>query len=303
MKTISLAAASFVVILASTYAPRAFAAERTTEQRTAAKEFAAGERAFSAGDYRRAAESFEAAYRASPHHAPLWNAARSCLRSGQDVRAANLLERYLRIAPADAPDRDHATAALAEVAPRIGRIELHRALARDVELDDAATSAAVVYVAPGEHVIRATASDGTEVVRRMNVVAGAVASVSLAPSDSAASARATTTTSASTSSSASASASTSTSTSTREGDSGRKGLSPWFVVAGGAATVASGGLAMAFGIGTLESRNAFRVDPTYERYEAAVRDQMRTNVALVTTGVFALATGAVAIFLVDWKGR
>ena len=76
MKIRSLAAAAVVVTLACVYGSPAFGAERSAEQRTAAKEFAAGERAFSAGDYRRAAESFEAAYRASPHHAPLWNAAR-----------------------------------------------------------------------------------------------------------------------------------------------------------------------------------------------------------------------------------
>jgi tetratricopeptide (TPR) repeat protein len=291
MRTTTLVAASFVVVLASTYAPRAFAADRTAELRAAAKEFAAGERAFGAGDYRRAADAFEAAYRASPHHAPLWNAARSCLRSGQDVRAANLLERYLRIAPADAPDRDHATAALAEVSPRVGRIELHRALAREVELDDTATSAAVVYVAPGEHVIRATGSDGTEIVRRMTVAAGAVVSISLEPADGVAPATSTNT-------------STTTRTTAMGREEGRKnGLSPWFVVAGGAATATAGGLAMAFGLGTIESRNAFRADPTPERYDAAVRDQMRTNVALVTTGLLAVATGAVAVFLVDWKGR
>ena len=100
MNVRTLAACAIAATIACAYGAPAFGAERTAEQRAAAKEFAAGERAFSAGDYRRAAESFEAAYRASPHHAPLWNAARSCLRSGQDVRAANLLERYLRIAPA-----------------------------------------------------------------------------------------------------------------------------------------------------------------------------------------------------------
>lgn len=153
----------------------------------------------------------------------------------------------------------------------------------------------MVYVAPGEHVVRATASNGSPLLRRLTVTAGSVASVSLAPVEAPATTTTTTTSSA-----------VIPAMSPVDRDVGvakSRGLSPWFVVAGGAATAAAGSLAIAFGIGTVESRNAFRMDPTPERYDAAMRDQTRTNVALVTTGAFALVTGAVALFLVDWKGR
>lgn len=282
---------AFVALLA--FAAFVDRSAMAADHRSAAREFAAGERAYNAGDYRRAAEAFESAYRASPHHAPLWNAARSWLRSGQDVRAANLLERYLREAPIDAPDRDHATTALTEVAKRIARIELHRALARDVEVDDSATAAAVIYVAPGEHVVRATASDGSAFVRRITVAAGAVASISLAPVVRAEPVEA-------------ASSQTSTTpldvVTEKEKPRSSKPLSPWFVAAGAAATAASGGLTVMFGVQTIDARDAFHANQRSEElYRNAVDSQARTNVALATTGVLALATGAMALFT-DWGG-
>src|SRR5262245_17884241 len=76
----------------------------------AAQAFTEGQRAFEAGDFRRAAESFEAAYAKKRHHSPLWNAARSWQRAGDDVRSANLIEQYLAIAPRDAPARAEANA-------------------------------------------------------------------------------------------------------------------------------------------------------------------------------------------------
>ena len=108
---IAIASASALV------AAPAVAASATDKQ--AAKSFHDGEKAFAAGDYRKAAESFEAAYKAKPHHAPLWNAARSWEKAGEPVRAANLLEKYLQEAPAGARDRDQATAALADLSGAI----------------------------------------------------------------------------------------------------------------------------------------------------------------------------------------
>ena len=63
--------------VAATTLPVASWAAPGEGDRSAARFFAEGQKAFSAGDYPRAGEQFEAAYKERPHHAPLWNAARS----------------------------------------------------------------------------------------------------------------------------------------------------------------------------------------------------------------------------------
>lgn len=97
--------------------PGAAAAPTQADRDAAAREFARGEKAFKAGEFVLAASAFEEAYRLAPHHAPLWNAARAWHRAGQHARAANLYTKYLSEAPADAPDREGARTALAELQP------------------------------------------------------------------------------------------------------------------------------------------------------------------------------------------
>lgn len=255
------------------------------DEKVASREFAAGQRAFTSGDYRRAAESFEAAYQAKPHHSALWNAAKSWERAGQNLRAANLLEQYLNEAPPDAPDRERATAVLAEVSKRVGRLELHRSGAVDVKLDDVATDRAFVYVAAGEHVVSATASDGSVIQRRATVDAGGVASVSLAPEPRPAPILAP--------------------VETREEPVAkpRSGLSPWFVVVGGVATAAAGAAAIGFGMNTVHDRDAYRANPTSDGLAAAYQSQTRTNIAIGTAAGLAAVTTVVAVFFVQWKSE
>ena len=87
-----------------------------------------------------AADAFEEANTLAPHPAPLWNAARARQKAGENARAANLYARYLRDAPADAPNRADATTALASVAPKLGRLEVGDASAQDLQIDGVATS-------------------------------------------------------------------------------------------------------------------------------------------------------------------
>src|SRR5580658_7681957 len=82
---------------------------RTTNRAEAGARFEEGTKAFDAGDFRRAAAAFEAAYRLAPNTDVLWNAARAWQRAGEAARAATLYSRYLRDAPPVAPDRGTAT--------------------------------------------------------------------------------------------------------------------------------------------------------------------------------------------------
>lgn len=247
--------------------------------RTAARWFAEGQKAFGAGDFPRAGEAFEAAYKAAPHHAPLWNAARSWQRAGEDVRAANLYARYLREAPPDAPDRDQATTAQKELSAKLGRIEPHLAAAQHPKVDGKNVDAPVVYVAPGEHVVEGDDSEG--VIRKVvRVDAGQLVAVTIARSPKVEPPRPPPT-----------------------GEEKSRGLSPWWTVAGGALTAIAGGVTVAFGSDTVSKKHAFLTDRSQPNLDRAFSAQSRTNVMLVTTGGLALVTTVVAVFFTDWRGK
>jgi hypothetical protein len=252
--------------------------------RSAARHFADGQKAFAAGDYPHAADEFEAAYRDKPHHAPLWNAARSWQRAGEDIRAANLYARYLREAPPDAPDRDQATSALRGLTGRMGRIEPHASGVEKLRLDGKAVDAPVVYVAPGEHV--AEADDAGKPVRKVvSVRAGEQVSVTLAPAPK-----------------AEPLVGPPRGTEPSESSSSKKPLTPVVIVVGAALTAVAGGLSVASGLDTIAKRNAFPGDPTQDHLDAAFASQTRTNVLIGTTVGLGVVTAVLAVFFTDWSG-
>lgn len=258
---------------------RAGAAPPTAEDREAAKAFVEGQRAFTAGDFRRAASAFETAYARKPHHASLWNAARSWQKAGEDLRAVNLLERYLHEAPPDAPDRDSATAALADVGKRVGRVELHFVGVDEGRLDGEITTVTKVYVAPGEHVMSGSAA-GKPVRKVFTVESGQLLSVTLAAPDDKQAAVA-----------------------SPPPPTKAHGLPPWTVAVGGGLVIASGVLSGVSGFDTVDKRDAFLDDPTQPRLDDAFASQTRTNVLLGTTAGVALVTAVIAAFFVDWKAE
>jgi hypothetical protein len=265
---------------------RGAAAAPTEAARRAAREFVEGQKAFQSGDYVRAAESFEAAYRDKPHHSPLWNAARSWQRAGEDIRAANLYARYLREAPADAPDRDQATVSLKELTAKVGRVEIHTAPGIDKpRLDGKDADQPVVYVAPGEHV--AEGMNGARPVRKVvRVSAGQTVSVTIAeeapPPPKVVIVQA---------------------PPPAEEPRGVRVLPPVVAIVGGALAVVGGGLTVASGLDTVSKKRAFLDDPTQPKLDDAFSSQTRTNVLLGTTIGVAVVSGVVALVFTDWKGR
>lgn len=247
---------------------------------SAARHFADGQKAFSAGDYPHAGDEFEAAYRDKPHHAPLWNAARSWQRAGEDVRAANLYAHYLRVAPPDAPDRDQATASLRTLASRMGRIELHAFGVEQLKLDGKDVTAPDIYVAPGEHVAEAD-DKGKRVRRVVKVRAGEQISVSVAPDPVIAPVVGP----------------------PRPIEPARKPLPPIVTVVGGVLTVAAGSLSIVSGLDTKKKRDDFPTERTQDNLDTAFASQTRTNVLLGTTIGLGVITGVVALFFTDWGGK
>jgi len=62
----------------------------------------AGDRAFDAGDYRRAAEEYQAAYQLIPLPDLLYNLGQCYRLAGDTARAVEYYQRYLRVAPTGA---------------------------------------------------------------------------------------------------------------------------------------------------------------------------------------------------------
>lgn len=245
--------------------------------RAAKAQYDEGERAFKKGDFRRAGELFEAAYRIFPHHSALWAAARAWIRAGEDVRGANLLEQYLNSAPANAPDRDLATQVITDLDKRLGRIEILMTDVADVKIDGEELTAQKLWVVPGEHVVTADAK-GKPVRKTVAVAAGDRLSVTMEPPPPP----------------------------PAFGEPPpavtNKPIPPWLVFVGAGVTAVGAGLSIASGLDTLGKRDAFIKEPTQPALDDAHASQTRTNVLIGTTVGVAVLTG-VAAFFVDWSGK
>jgi hypothetical protein len=213
----------------------------------------------------------------------MWNAARSWQKAGEPVRAANDYAHYLDIAPSKAMDRDSATSALNELTTKLGRVEVQKAGASNVRFDGAASEAAVVYVAPGEHVAEAESTAGP--VRKVfSVDAGGSVSVTLTPSPKPDPVRPI------------------DDNVGPKPDVAHKPLKPWVVYVGSGLTVAAAGVATWQGLDTISKKDAFQSAPTQSKLDDARGAELRTNLAIGGAVGFALITGALAVFLVDWQG-
>jgi hypothetical protein len=265
----------------------------------AGQHFNQGSEAFRRGDYPTAGEEFDRAYALAPHPDALWNAAQAWERSQELVRAANRYAEYLELAPASAPDRDRATAALARLAPRLGRIEVH--LGADATAGSAAPVASIDgeparpgsnFVYPGAHEV--TFRSGTTSRRQpVFVQAGMVESVALLedvarPRSSAPLAP-----------SAMFPAPVGVGGEDRASSSG---VPRWVVFAGGGATAIALGVTVWSGIDTLSAKSTFLTDPTQQTLQDGRDRQLRTNVLIAVTAGLGAATLASAFF-VRWRSR
>lgn len=253
----------------------------SADDKKAAKYFTDGSKAFEAGDYRRAAQLFEQAYQTKPHHSALWNAAKSWQRAGEDLTAVNLLLRYLKEAPTDAPNRAEANAALAEIEKRVGRIQLQIVYVTSATLDGNEAKEGLSYVAPGEHALAAVNPDdpNTPVQKVVTVKPGEILSVTLSPP-----------------------AKVEVTKPKVIVIEKKSGVSPWFVVGGGVLTAGGAAATVVLGLMTVNARNAFLKNETKDNLDAGNAAQTRTNIALGATIGLAVITTAVAIFFTDWHG-
>lgn len=148
--------------------PPAWAQDERSEVeriRDAAEAFDAGRRAFTAGDYTTAAESFESADRDAPAPEALRMAIRARMAAKQYDRVATLATAALKRYPDDDVTVAFAKEMLAKVPKRLHRIEIACdepcALAVDRKVTPfAETTEATIFVEPGEHEVVAGWSQG-----------------------------------------------------------------------------------------------------------------------------------------------
>jgi tetratricopeptide (TPR) repeat protein len=262
------------------------------ERAEAAENFDRGAKAFARGDFRRAAEAFEAAYRLGPRPDVLWNAAQAWQRAGEAARAATLYARYLREAPPAAPDRGAATAQLAALSPRLARVEVHGDNLEQLAVDDVPSQETIVYVSRGAHVVSAVVG-GRPVRKTQAVEAGDVVSVVLetpavveiipAPPSSLPAAR----------------VSLSPEPPPRPAHTG---WSPWVFVGSASLAAAAVGLTIGSGIDTDASLKTFDAHGTPANLRTGQEKELRTNILLGTSVALGLLTAATALWLVDWHG-
>lgn len=251
---------------------------------TAQARFAEGEAAFEKGDFVRAAGAFDAAYAADPNATSLFNAARSWERAGEAVRAANLYRRFLKTAPADTPFRERATASLADLAKRLGRIEIVGPGATSPSVDRVAALDTTVYVAPGTHLVEADI-DGARVAEKVTLAADQTLTVVLEAPKPAPPAQ------------------PNPAPAPKPAPPSPRGVTPWILLPFSALTAGAGVTLIWSGIDTLVARDQYLTlseDAKAIYYPDGKLAQDRTNVLIGVTAGLGLTTAALAVFAVNW---
>jgi hypothetical protein len=254
--------------------------ETEEDRRAAGRLFLEAQRAFGSGDYRHAAESFEAAYKRVPKLPALWNAARAWHRAGEPVRAANLYASYLDKAPPNAPDRASAISSMKQLDGKLGRLEVHAEGFDSVTVDGEPLEGARVYVSPGTHVVEGR--KGSKSARETpSATPGVATSVALVvPPD--------------------APLAPPTPPPAPPEPEKWHGFPPAVVAVGAGLTGLSAGLMLWSGLETMGQRATFDRAPTQQNLDSGRSAETRTNVFIGITIGLGVLTGATALFLTDW---
>jgi hypothetical protein len=277
------ALAHVLALLLATIPARAQPENRATNRVEAAARFEEGTKAFEVGDFRRAAEAFDAADRLAPNPDALWNAARAWHRAGEAARAATLYARYLRAAPPDATDRGTATTQLATLSPRLARIEVHGEGIVQLTIDDTPCEDRILYVSRGAHVLTATVR-GKPMRKEQQVEAGDVVSVVFEPPGA----------------ESTLAEPPRVEPTPKPANPPRKGWSRWVAVSGIVLTSIAVGLTIASGVDTDNALTKFEEQGSQDNLSSGQSKQLRTNILLGTSIALGGATAAAAIWLVDW---
>jgi hypothetical protein len=267
--------------------------------------FQEGEKAYREGDFRHAAEAFDAAYREVQHHVPLFNAARAWQKAGDRARAATDYDRFLDIAPAQDQDRPTATTALKQLSAELGQFQIARDDIDSVRVDGADVDGARVFVAPGSHEIEGRKGD--KIARRTEKIAAAeVVRVRLAlpKSEPSSPPLPDYVTPAPVPALAAPGPAPALATSRVPEAPRKSGWSPTVVYVEAGVTGLATLLTIWSGLNTVAYKHGdFAANETGETLGEGLYRERRTNVLLGTTIALGIVTGITALFLVDWTSK
>jgi hypothetical protein len=141
------------------------------------------------GQYEKARSKFVQAYALRHHPAILLNLGLSSLKSGHPAEAARYLTQFQREATsATAQEHSDADRAIAEARTKDGRLDVSAPTGTEISVDDQVIGNAPlsdsVDVDPGQHTIKAKASDGTVDSRTVNTSVGQRLPVKFGPGNS-----------------------------------------------------------------------------------------------------------------------
>jgi len=266
-----------------------FAAPVYADATAASRAFSEGQAAQLAGDFDRAAQNYELAFSIQPSKEALRSAVRARHLGGQLPRAATLAELLLAMYGDDETSTKLAKEVIAEAKPKFARIAIKCGAPCTIAVGGraasltAATSHAI-FLPAGAATIQISFETG-DVKRDVAVKAGEDSALDIPKPQS-------TTTP----------VSSDPITVTKKKKDEPHGVSPIVPLIGAGVTVVLAGVTTWSGVDTLKAHDAYVLDPTDAAYEQGRGKQMRTNVLLAVTGVFAIATGATAIFWTNWHG-
>ncbi len=277
------------------FVPLAFAtgAARADEPVTPADKKAASEtaqkasKAEAAHSFVAAAEGYESAFTLGRTWKWLASAASARQTGGDPAAAANDYARYLAGAPETEKGRATAKKELAVLGAKLGRLSIKAPGATAINVDSRPidlAQAASFYVMPGPHLVEARFPEQSA-TESPTALAGQSTTVTLtAPAIE-----------------APAPAPVAVVPVTTEKPRSTRPLPPFAVYLGAGVTVLLGGLTVMSGLDTLSQKESFDGQRSQANLDDGKSKQLRTNILLAGTGVVALATGAMAIFLVDWR--
>jgi hypothetical protein len=241
----------------------------------AARAFEAGLRAQLSRDYATAAARFELADRLAPSAPALRSAIRNFEAADNLAHAATLAARALERYASDADTRRLAESVLSRARAQLADLKVRCAapcqLAVDGRpIDPLPSLTQNVYLEPGDHDVLASYDGGRRTSRSLRLSAGATAELSLAPSEI-------------------------SSPSPR-----RRGVSPIYVGAGAAVTIALAATLIWSGVDTLAARDQYVQHPTEAGYRDGAGRETRTNALIGCLSVVGATTVALAVFT-DWR--
>lgn len=265
-----------------------------------AKLFDAGVKAFQSGKYEVALEHFQEAYAIAKLPVVTFNLALAEDKLGRYEDALRHLDEVLADSATNDKTRAAAQTERDRVAKNLGVIAVELAGAKEirVEIDGKARRLedGALRVSPGSHLVRVVADGSERLSRRVQVDAGERLVLHIERTRELV---------------VESEEPRSPSQEPTKDHASSGGVSPtWFFVAGGT-TLVLAGVTVWSGLDTLSAKNDLdddRPELTLAEEQARIDDghgkETRTNVLLVATGVGAVATAALGLFVVNWgKGK